>query len=165
MMKKYWFFAFLTVIFSALNIFSQTPTGSPSPQSEKLQAESKADENNSDLVITATVRAKELKFEKVPDTKVEFPGKGKRETVWEADRENLPKPVEPNVTYRDIGIKLRIYSRFSEIQKIVLEAIDEENNSLKENQSAENSKQNPTSGKTEIKSSNTNPGKAEQKEN
>ena len=64
-------------------------------------------------------------MEIVPTPKVEFPGNRERQTVWEADRENLPAQIEPGVTYRDIGIRLRIYSRFSEIQRIVLEAIDE----------------------------------------
>jgi hypothetical protein len=88
--------------------------------------EPQPDENNSDLVITANVRARELKVEIVPNPTVEFPGKPARQTVWEADRQNLPEKIEPGVTYRDIGIRLRIYSRFAEIQRIVLEAIDEE---------------------------------------
>jgi hypothetical protein len=94
----------------------------------------KADEKNSDLVITATVKAKELTIEKVPNPTVEFSGNGNRQTVWEADRENLPAEVEPNVTYRDIGIRLRIYSRFAEIHKIVVELLDETNQPTQEEQ-------------------------------
>jgi hypothetical protein len=78
-----------------------------------------------DLAITATVTAKELLFEVVPDPKVEFPGKPQRDTVWEAERENLPRPVEPGVTYRDIGIRLKIVSRFADIERIVAEALGE----------------------------------------
>ncbi|HEV2862786.1 MAG TPA: hypothetical protein VGX48_17350 [Pyrinomonadaceae bacterium] len=78
-----------------------------------------------DVSITARVTARELRFEKVPNTSVEFTGKPKRETVWEADRQNLPTPVRPGVTYRDIGITLRITSVFADIDRIVAEALGE----------------------------------------
>lgn len=78
-----------------------------------------------DISITASVTAKELKFEVVPNPTVEFFGKPERETVWEADRQNLPKPVQPGVTYRNIGIQLRITSRFADIDRIVSEALGE----------------------------------------
>lgn len=100
------------------------------------QNNAEADEKNSDLVITATVKAKELKFEAVPNPKVEFPGSKPRQTVWESDRANLPEKVEPGVIYRDIGIRLRIFSRFTEIQRIVLEALGEENSAARQNQIA-----------------------------
>lgn len=80
---------------------------------------------SADLSITATVRAKELTFEVVPSPTVEFPGKPVRETVWDAERENLPRPVQPGVTYRDIGIRLKITSRFADIERIVAEALGE----------------------------------------
>src|SRR3712207_5297373 len=63
---------------------------------------------SADVSITARVTARELRFEKVPNTSVEFTGKPRRETVWEADGQNLPPQVQPGVTYRDIGITLRI---------------------------------------------------------
>lgn len=82
-------------------------------------------EKTPDVSITATVTARELKFETVPNPTVGFPGKPAGETVWEAERENLPRPVEPGVTYRDIGIRLRISSRFADIERIVAEALGE----------------------------------------
>lgn len=78
-----------------------------------------------DLEITADVTARELRFEVVPDPKVEFTGQPERETVWEAERQNLPRPVEPGVTYRNIGVQLRISSRFADIERIVAEALGE----------------------------------------
>jgi hypothetical protein len=80
---------------------------------------------SADVSITATVRARELTFEVVPNPTVEFPGRHKRDTVWEAVRENLPPAVQPGVTYRDIGIRLKIVSRFSDIERIVAEALGE----------------------------------------
>lgn len=124
-MKKHLLPCGIFILLLALAAFSQTPAPTPQNQTKNQTTTEQADEKNSDLVITANVRARELKVEVVPNKSVEFPGKGERQTVWEADRENLPEKVEPGVTYRDIGIRLRIYSRFAEIQKIVLEALDE----------------------------------------
>lgn len=82
-----------------------------------------ADAETADIAITANVTAKELKFEIVPETDVVFSGTHERQTVWESDRENLPERVRPGVIYRDIGIRLRIYSRFADIERIVDEAL------------------------------------------
>ncbi|HEY0049888.1 MAG TPA: hypothetical protein VGB68_11405 [Pyrinomonadaceae bacterium] len=134
-MKKHLLPCGIFILLFSLAAFSQTDA--PTPQNQiKNQTTTDPDEKNSDLVITANVRARELKIEIVPNPTVEFPGKPERRTVWEADRENLPEKTEPGVTYRNIGIRLRIYSRFAEIQRIVLEAIDEEPNSTVVNQTS-----------------------------
>jgi hypothetical protein len=80
---------------------------------------------SADLAITATVTAKELRFEVVPNPTVEFTGKPERDNVWDAERDNLPRPVQPGVTYRNIGIRLKIVSRFADIERIVAEALGE----------------------------------------
>jgi hypothetical protein len=82
-------------------------------------------EDDADLAITAHVTAKELKFDAVPNPNVEFPGQPRRETEWSAERTNLPPQVQPGVTYRDIGIRLKIVSRFADIDRIVAEALGE----------------------------------------
>ena len=78
-----------------------------------------------DLSITARVTADSLRFEKVPNARVEFTGRPERETVWEAERVNLPEQAQPGVTYRDIGVTLRITSVFADIDRIVAEALGE----------------------------------------
>jgi hypothetical protein len=80
---------------------------------------------NADIAITAHVKARSLIFEAVPNPTVEFSGQPQRDTVWEAQRENLPTPVQPGVTYRNIGIRLKITSVFSDIDRIVAEALGE----------------------------------------
>lgn len=120
---------------SAVSISAQRRTGTgtppgqqnPSQQNSAPQKGSGKDvpEESADLSITATVTAKELRFEVVPNPTVEFPGKPERDTVWEAERENLPPAVEPGVTYRNIGIRLKIASRFADIERIVAEALGE----------------------------------------
>jgi hypothetical protein len=82
-------------------------------------------EENADLAIIANVQAKELKFEVVPNPNVEFPGRPARATEWSAERTNLPPQVQPGVTYRDIGIRLKIVSLFPDIDRIVAEALGE----------------------------------------
>lgn len=95
-----------------------SPTPSPSPAAATTT-------DNHDLSITANVTARELLFEVVPNPKVEFPGQPRRDTVWEAERTNLPAQVQPGVTYRDIGIRLKITSVFADIERIVAEALGE----------------------------------------
>lgn len=109
---------FLLAVF--VSVFSLQSAAQTDDNQSKTAVEKKAD-----ISITANVTARELKFETVPNPNVEFPGNPARETVWEADRINLPRPVEPGVTYRDIGIKLRISSRFTDIERIVAEALGE----------------------------------------
>ncbi|HEX8161892.1 MAG TPA: hypothetical protein VF538_08475 [Pyrinomonadaceae bacterium] len=102
----------------------QTPA--PSSATEQTPAASPSvPEGDADLVITANVTAKELKFDAVPNANVEFPGQPRRDTEWSAERTNLPPQVEPGVTYRDIGIRLKIVSRFADIERIVAEALGE----------------------------------------
>ncbi|MGB8507805.1 MAG: hypothetical protein WCD76_05335 [Pyrinomonadaceae bacterium] len=100
----------------------------PAPSQSRAQAaspSSAASTENADLSITAHVSARELRFEKVPNTSVEFTGKPLRDTLWEAERENLPAQVRPGETYRNIGITLRITSVFADIERIVAEALGE----------------------------------------
>lgn len=92
---------------------------------QEIKRTSDASVESADISITATVRARELTFEVVPNPTVEFPGRHERETVWDAVRENLPPAVQPGVTYRDIGIRLKIVSRFADIERIVAEALGE----------------------------------------
>jgi len=108
------------------------PAQSPAPQPNATPAATPSDAtapsnatDNHDLSITATVTARELLFEVVPNPKVEFTGRPRRDTVWEAERTNLPAQVQPGVTYRDIGIRLRITSVFADIERIVAEALGE----------------------------------------
>jgi hypothetical protein len=102
------------------------PAQTPAPSTEQTPAASPSvPEADADLVIIANVTAKELRFEAVPNPNVEFPGQPRRETEWSAERTNLPTQVQPGVTYRDIGIRLKIVSRFADIDRIVAEALGE----------------------------------------
>jgi hypothetical protein len=103
-----------------------TATRSPTTPTRDTQTP-RAEESGAepDLSITARVTADSLRFERVPNPNVEFTGKPRRETVWQSERQNLPQQVQPGVTYRDIGITLRITSVFADIDRIVAEALGE----------------------------------------
>ena len=71
-----------------------------------------------DLEITATVRYRQLRFDVVGEPRVEFPGTPERKTVWETERINLPRPVQPGVVYRDGEIRLTISSMFAALSRL-----------------------------------------------
>jgi hypothetical protein len=107
------------------DVSAQTRQDAPAPARDTRAAREGGRDANADLSITARVTADSLRFEKVPNTRVEFTGRPERETVWDAERENLPPEVRPGVTYRDVGITLRITSVFADIDRIVAEALGE----------------------------------------
>lgn len=69
-----------------------------------------------DIVIFANVRARELRFDEVPEVRVTA-------TTSDTERTNLPDQVQPHVTYRDIGIRLTITSTLPNIEQILDEAL------------------------------------------
>jgi hypothetical protein len=58
---------------------------------------------NPDIEFTANVKARELRFDEVPDTEVHPPA--------QTERENLPEKVQPvhaGITFRDVSVEVRI---------------------------------------------------------
>jgi len=56
-----------------------------------------------DIEIAADVKARELRFDEVPETKVHPPA--------QTERENLPEEVRPEhagITFRNISVRMRI---------------------------------------------------------
>ena len=78
-----------------------------------------------DVALIANITIRELRFDAVPNPTVEFLGKPKTSNIWHADRYNLPDQVQPGVTYRNVGIRLKITSRLADIDRIVSEALGE----------------------------------------
>jgi hypothetical protein len=99
------------------------PAVPPLPVLPEIRSD--ADVQDADVAIIANVTAKELRFDAVPNPSVEFLGKDKTQTIWHADRYNLPDKIEPGVTYRNVGIRLKITSRLADIERIVAEALGE----------------------------------------
>ncbi len=70
-----------------------------------------SDEEPGDVEIFTGVRAQELKFGIVPETKVWFEGDPADRSISRTKRENLPEEVEPGKTYRDIKVRWTARSR------------------------------------------------------
>ena len=60
-----------------------------------------------DVVIVASAQIAELRFESAPQLRLSLLG---CDSVRVTERRNLPKPVQPGVTYRDVGIGIEIRS-------------------------------------------------------
>jgi hypothetical protein len=62
-----------------------------------------------DIELTADVKARELRFEEVPETEVNPPA--------QTERENLPEKVgleHAGVTFRNVGVRLRIANELTD---------------------------------------------------
>ena len=67
-----------------------------------------------DIELGATVKATELRFERVPDAEIGFDGEPGHDSVSGSERENLPDEVEPGVTYRDVAVRWRLAARLED---------------------------------------------------
>jgi pyruvate/2-oxoglutarate dehydrogenase complex dihydrolipoamide acyltransferase (E2) component len=65
---------------------------------------------NPDIDFSASVKARELRFEEEPQTKVRFWGHPERNSVSVNERKNLPEEVRQGVTYQNISVRSRIAS-------------------------------------------------------
>ena len=69
---------------------------------------------NLDVDFAAAIKARELRFEEVPDTEVRFWGSNECDSVSGTERENLPEEVRRGVTYRNVSVRLRIASELAD---------------------------------------------------
>jgi pyruvate/2-oxoglutarate dehydrogenase complex dihydrolipoamide acyltransferase (E2) component len=65
---------------------------------------------NPDIDFSASVKARELRFEEEPQTEVRFRGHAERNSVSVNERKNLPEKVRQGVTYHNISVRSRIAS-------------------------------------------------------
>ena len=70
-----------------------------------------ADDEPADVEVFTGVRARSLRFGKVPETKVWFEGEPAERSSSRTERENLPEEVKPGVTYRDAKVRWTARSR------------------------------------------------------
>lgn len=67
-----------------------------------------ADSGRADVIIRASATIRELRFESRPRTSVRTLGCAGLDGVVVTERVNLPDPVEPGVTYRDVRVGVEI---------------------------------------------------------
>ena len=70
-----------------------------------------------DIEFSANVKARELRFEEVPETEVRFWGHPERNSVSVNERKNLPEEVQQGVTYRNVRVRSRIASELVAIEE------------------------------------------------
>jgi hypothetical protein len=70
-----------------------------------------SDEEVADVELFTAVRADELRFGRVPETKLSFEGEPAERSSSKTERENLPDEVEAGVTYRDVTVRWQARSR------------------------------------------------------
>jgi hypothetical protein len=64
-----------------------------------------------DVEMGARVKAKRLRFERKPRSRVEFEGKPNIRSGSSDRRSKLPDEVEPGVTYRDVEVRWAAWAR------------------------------------------------------
>ena len=64
-----------------------------------------------DVEIGAAVRARRVRFGRVPETDVELRGRLGDGSGSQTTRENVPEEIEPGVTYRDVRVRWRAGAR------------------------------------------------------
>lgn len=64
-----------------------------------------------DLDVFTSIKAKELKFGRVPEKKVRYYGEPDHETEVEVEVENMPEEPEAGVTYRDVKVSWSVAQR------------------------------------------------------
>ncbi|TWG07839.1 hypothetical protein [Saccharopolyspora dendranthemae] len=65
-------------------------------------------EHRADVSFTSTARAEEITFLEAPESRVDFSGDTDERSTSGSERTNLPTPVAPGATYRDIEVNYRI---------------------------------------------------------
>lgn len=60
-----------------------------------------------EIEVGAVAKAKSIRFDKVPETKITFPGSDQDRSGSHTERENLPDEIEPGITYQDVTVRWR----------------------------------------------------------
>ncbi len=80
-----------------------------------------------DLDFSTSVKAKEVKFGRVPEKrKVTYYGEPDHETEVEVERENIPEEPEAGVTYRDVKVEWSVAQRIIHPLDAEVEAAEDE---------------------------------------
>jgi hypothetical protein len=92
------------------------PAARPAADSVKAQ--------KPDIVIKGKVTAREVRFESQPEVSVQWRGCPGLDTTRVSVRTNLPKPVQPGVTYRNVELDFQVSGWLREIDCAIGRALD-----------------------------------------
>jgi hypothetical protein len=78
---------------------------------DRRETDELSDDEPADVEVFTGVRARSLRFGRVPETRVSFEGEPAERSSSRTERENLPEDVECDVTYRDARVRWTARSR------------------------------------------------------
>jgi hypothetical protein len=90
----------------------QQPSGCPAPRSLGVLPDS----IKPDIAIITRVQAAELRFNSQPQTSLQIFGCPQIDTSRVVVRTNLPTPIQPGVTYRNVVVDFRLNMKFTELE-------------------------------------------------
>ena len=96
----------------SLGCFERPRAAAPSAPGDSVRGEPAADTreytgDRASIVLRAEASAREVRFARQPQIRVRLCG-GVLDSVHVVERRNLPDPVQPGVTYRDVFIAVEI---------------------------------------------------------
>jgi len=103
---------FALLLCTAAGSAQQPSQNCPAPR--RLQAA--ADTGKPDIAIMARVEARELRFNAAPQTSLTIRGCPQLDTSMVVLRSNLPKPVQPGVTYRNVVVDFRLLMKLTDLE-------------------------------------------------
>jgi hypothetical protein len=120
-MMKSFVFTFCAVLACASGVAAQqTQPAQPQTQAQECPAprslRTAADSAKPDIAIIARVEARELRFNAQPQASLKLAGCPQVDTSLVVLRTNLPKPVQPGVTYRNVVIDFRLLMKLTEFE-------------------------------------------------
>jgi hypothetical protein len=106
-------YALLGLLLCAASANAQQLTQNcPAPRSLRATADSV----KPDIAIFARVEARELRFNSPPQTSLQLSGCPQLDTSLVVLRTNLPKPVQPGVTYRNVVVDFRLLMKMTDLE-------------------------------------------------
>jgi hypothetical protein len=101
----------MTALFAALAAAPAAAQLACAPASSRTDSAAATPARPPDVLIVATASIAQLRFESEPRTQVRATGCPGAESVVTTQRQNLPDPVQPGVTYRDVrvGVEIRAW--------------------------------------------------------
>lgn len=111
-MGKVWSFAVGLLFFGIPGYAQQPATPCPAPRSLAASTDSA----KPDIAIRARVEMRELRFDSSPQMSLQVFGCPQVDTSRVVVRTNLPQPVQPGVTYRNVVIDYRLNLKFVDLE-------------------------------------------------
>jgi len=85
----------------------------PAEISAAAEAEADFADRRADVEVDAHAKAEEIRYLERPRTRIRVTGTPEARAYGFAKKENLPDPVDPGQTYRDVRVRRRVGGRLA----------------------------------------------------